>query len=155
MNNQTILFITNGSIQSTNGIKYNYHDGIYNNIINGDLFIRWSGQKKNSSTDTLILDRSNIHIWYRDKKDSNQYKYYGKVKNKEIYNTRDNENNLVVDLFIDKVNINIDFGTLADIYDYESNHQHKFTKYKMDCFNKLNLKPIGNWCSGIMEGITI
>lgn len=53
---------------------------------------------------------------------------------------------------MEKENLPINIDTIADIYDYNTQNGHKFQKYKMDCFNKLNLIPTGNWCSGIMEG---
>ena len=76
----------------------------------------------------------------------------GKVKKKIIFQPRNNNNILVVDLFIEKENLPINIGTIANIYDYKTQNGHKFQKYKMDCFTKLNLIPSGNWCSGIMEG---
>ena len=39
MSNTTLLFLTNGII-------YDYKDGIYDNRNNNNTFIRWSGQKK-------------------------------------------------------------------------------------------------------------
>ena len=147
----TVLFITNRAIISKNG-TYDYKDGIYDNRNNRtDSFIRWSGQKKNSKTDNLVLEKEDIHIWYRNK--TNKYRYMGKVKKKILVQPRDNDNILIVDLFIEKDNLEINMDTIADIYDYETNKGHKFQKYKMDCFTKLNLIPTGDWCSGIMEGM--
>ena len=151
MQKETILFITN-NVMKMNNNTYDYKDGIYNNITNNETYIRWSGQKKNKSTDKLILNKDNIHIWYRSSK-RNKYEYYGKVKNKNIVKHRKNDDNLIVDLFVEKVDLPILYGTIADEYDYINNDDHQFTKYKMDCFQKLHLIPKGNWCSGIMEGI--
>ena len=50
MSNTTLLFLTNGII-------YDYKDGIYDNRNNNNTFIRWSGQKKNSLTDKLVLEK--------------------------------------------------------------------------------------------------
>jgi hypothetical protein len=109
--------------------------------------------KKNRITDDLILNRDNIHIWYRTVANSKQYKYYGKVNRKLTIVPRTDENILIVDLFVEKENLDIPYETISNIYDYSTNNTHMFTKYKMDCFLKLNLTPVGNWCSGIMEGI--
>tara|TARA_Y100000590_G_C15744805_1_gene1021564 strand:- start:6621 stop:7088 length:468 start_codon:yes stop_codon:yes gene_type:complete len=152
MNRHTILFITNESVIGTNGNVYEYKDGIYNNRNNDETFIRWSGQIKNDGTDKLVLDRENIHIWSRYNR-KKQYKYEGKVKDKMIFKLRDDQNTLIIDLFIEKQNVPININSISEIYDYKNEGGHKFQKYKMDCFTKLNLKPEGNWCSGIMEGI--
>tara|TARA_B100000795_G_C22789442_1_gene436174 strand:- start:575 stop:1039 length:465 start_codon:yes stop_codon:yes gene_type:complete len=149
----TVLFLTNGVITSNCGTNYDYKDGIYNNINNNDTFVRWSGQKKNNITDNLVLEKENIHIWYR--KTNNRYRYLGKVKKKIIFQRRDNQNILIVDLFIEKENLSLNIDILADTYNYKMENGHKFQKYKMDCFRKLNLIPNGNWCSGIMEGTPI
>jgi hypothetical protein len=45
MATQTVLFINNGVI-FVDGNVYDYNDGIYNNALNNETFIRWSGQKK-------------------------------------------------------------------------------------------------------------
>ena len=150
MSNPTLLFVTNGIIKSKDGIIYDYKDGIYDNRNNNDTFVRWSGQKTNSKTDNLVLEKGDIHIWHR--KANNKYNYLGKVKKKIIFQPRNNSNILVVDLFIEKENLPINIGTIANIYDYKTQNGHKFQKYKMDCVTKLNLIPSGNWCSGIMEG---
>jgi hypothetical protein len=150
MSNPTVLFLTNRAIHSKNG-RYDYKDRIYDNRNNSDSFVRWSGQKKNSKTDNLVLEKEDIHIWYRNK--IPKYRYMGKVKKKKLVQPRDNDNILIVDLFIEKDHLEINMETIADIYDYNTNKGHKFQKYKMDCFTKLNLIPIGNWCSGIMEGM--
>ena len=86
---------------------------------------------------------------------NNNYRYIGKVKRNLIYQTRDDENILIVDLFIDYNNSPIKIDTEAKIYDYKNNNGHKFMKYKMDCFTKLKQTPSGNWCSGIMEGVIL
>lgn len=66
MSNPTLLFLTNGIIISKDGIIYDYKDGIYDNRNNNNnTFVRWSGQKKNSLTDKLVLEKEDIHIWYR------------------------------------------------------------------------------------------
>ena len=153
MNDHTVLFLTNGVITSSDGSIYDYKDGIYDNRNNNDTFVRWSGQKKNNITDNLVLEKEHIHIWHR--KNHNRYRYLGKVKKKIIFQLRDNQHILVVDLFIEKENLLINIGTLADKYNYNIENGHKFQKYKMDCFIKLNLTPSGNWCSGIMEGTSI
>ena len=80
MNKVTVLFITS-KVMTMNNNTYDYNDGIYNNIVNNETYIRWSGQRKNKSTDKLILNQDNIHIWYRSSK-CNKYEYYGKVKKK-------------------------------------------------------------------------
>ena len=151
MNNHTILFLTDGKIISMDGEIYDYKDGIYDNRNGDDTFVRWSGQKKNDKTDNLVLKKDHIHIWYRKK--NNNYKYLGKVKEKLVFQPRNTQNILVVDLFIEKENLSININTEAEIYNYKTERGHKFQKYKMDCFKKLNLIPKGNWCSGIMEGI--
>lgn len=141
---------------SKNGIVYDYKDGIYDNRINQETFIRWSGQLNNKSSDKLVLDRSNIHIWNREK--GKNFKYLGKVKEKLVFQKRDSVDKkvLILDLFLES-NISkyntLQIGTIAPIYDYKKNsNDHLFMKFKMECFNLLNLKPKGNWCCGIMEG---
>ena len=123
------------------------------------------GSKKNSINDNLVLNNQectnqitlqnpniDIHIWHRKKR--GKYKYLGKVKEKIIFQLRNDNNILVVDLFIEKNNLSIEINTEAPKYLYENfEGSHKFQKYKMNCFNLLNLKPVGNWCSGIMKGI--
>ncbi len=150
-NKTTVLFLTNGVIKSDSGYIYDYKDGIYDGRNNGITFVRWSGQERQKATDKLILNRDNIHIWYR--KQNEQFKYLGKVKTKQIMKPRNNTNVLVVDLYVEKDDLSLDYNTIADVYNYEREGGHKFQKYKMDCFKKLNLKPLGNWCSGIMEGV--
>ena len=151
-NKTTVLFSTNGvNIKTNAGNIYDYKDGIYDGRNNGNTFVRYSGQKKQKATDNLILDRDIIHIWCR--KHNGQFKYLGRVTTKRIIKPRDNENTLVVDLFVEKDELSLDYNTTAEVYNYEKEGGHKFQKYKMDCFRKLNLTPIGNWCSGIMEGV--
>ena len=135
----TILFLNNGVVTASDGTRYDYKDGIYDNRNTYDTFVRWSGQLKNRTTDSLILDKQN-------------YRYLGKVKEKLVFQPRDNDKILIVDLFIDTNNSVIPLNTKADIYDYKTNNGHKFMKFKMDCFTKLGLNPSGNWCSGIMIG---
>lgn len=147
-----MLFLNDGKIKSRDGTIYDYKDGIFDSRTTDETFVRWSGQLTNKKTDELILDEQTIkHIWNR--KHNGQYKYLGSVKEQIVFQPRTIKGILVVDLFIEKQSIPIEINTVAEIYDYERENGHKFQKYKMDCFRKLNLIPKGNWCSGIMQGI--
>ena len=149
--NNIILFSNDEEITSSSGEVYDYKDHIYKNQ-QGNGFMRWKAPKKNTAYDQHILTNNNIHIWHRSKNGC-PYKYLGKVNNKKIYQERRDEQLMIVDLYFDTKNSTIPLYTVSEIYDYRANDTHKFTKYKMDCFTKLNLRPKGNWCSGIMEGI--
>ena len=89
-NIHTLLFITNGVQEYNGGEIYNYNDGIYKNILTKDYLVIWNGQKKGRQ-DKLVLERDNIHIWYR-KTSKSRFKYLGKVENKIVLNHRDDNN---------------------------------------------------------------
>jgi len=161
----TVLFLTRDTIKFSEEMEYNYEDSILTEFWTGETFVNWSGQKRNSITDNLVLNdqtcnkktmqdpKRDIHIWYR-KKRNDKYKYLGKVKEKKIIQSRTNRDILVVRLFMEQNNLPIKFNTEAETFDYEYEGGHKFQKYKQECFNLLKLEPMGNWCSGIMEGIS-
>lgn len=129
------------------------NDKILDDRLNeGDTYVRWYGQKKNKSTDTYVLNQKEIHIWYRKKK-GDKFKYLGKVKGPpEVYIERTNDQNLVVDMKIQKENLKIESETEAEAYDYEANGESNQTKNKMNCFKMLGMEPSGTWSSGIMLG---
>ena len=135
-NSDVILFITMG----------NYDDDINNHII------EWEGQS-NNKLDYLILDNDkSIYIFYR-KKNLSEYFYLSKVKYKKIITQRTETQKLKVKFTMEKISWPLDSNPMIEIYDYENEGGHSAQKYKMNCFNKLNLIPKGNWQSGIMEGI--
>ena len=138
----TILFITGDD---------NYKDRVLDNRLNSETDVIWYGQTNQKSTDKYVLNREEIHIWYR-KKQKDKFKYLGKVKEKKVLKERDNDQNLVVDMKIEKENLKINAETEAEVYDYEANNRASCTKNKMNCFKLLGMEPWGNWCSGIMIG---
>ena len=139
----TVLFITGDD---------EYTDKILDDRLNeGDSYVRWYGQKKNKSTDKYVLNQEEIHIWYRKAK-KNKFKYLGKVKEKQVYIERCNDQNLVVDMLMQKENLKVESETEAEAYNYKAKGESCITKSKMNCFKLLGLEPRGNWCSGIMVG---
>ena len=44
------------------GVVYDYKDGIYDNRINKETFIRWSGQLKNKSSDQFSRKKQYTHM---------------------------------------------------------------------------------------------
>ena len=138
----TILFITHDNPV--------YEDDIYHGDSNAETFIRWNGQDKLKSNDKFVTYNSNIFVWHR-KKYNTQFKYFGKVSKKFIFRSRDDNNSIIVDLFMDKTNNIIPYGSEAPIYDYKANNDIQNKKFKLECFNLLGFQnPKGNWGSGIM-----